>query len=154
MYSRRSSKDFMLNLYYFSRKVLDLSGGDAILYYNAVYSAGKEYLSLNTSKKAERTKDWKWEVESIHYLNRITNKLAILFMLLVMLYTLRWSHKPCMRNIIFLALAIGLGMSSKLSVAYMAPATALVFLWKLLHTRGWICSLWSAFWLCTRTLDR
>ena len=47
----------MLNLYYFSRKVLDLSGGDAILYYDAVYSAGKEYLSLNTSKKAERTKD-------------------------------------------------------------------------------------------------
>ena len=47
----------MLNLYYFSRKVLDLSGGDAIFYYDAVYSAGKEYLSLNTSKKAERTKD-------------------------------------------------------------------------------------------------
>lgn len=66
-------------------------------------------------------------------------------MLLVMLYTLRWSYKPCMRNIIFLALAIGLGMSSKLSVAYMAPATALVFLWKLLHTRGWICSLLPQF---------
>ena len=71
--------------------------------------------------------------------------LAILFMLLAMLYTLRWSHKPCMRNIIFLALAIGLGMSSKLSAAYMAPATTLVFLWKLLHTRGWIRSLLPQF---------
>ena len=47
----------MLNVYYFSRKALDLSGGDAILYYDAVYSAEKEYLSLNTSKKAERTKE-------------------------------------------------------------------------------------------------
>ena len=38
--------------------VLDSSGGgDAILYHDTIYSAGKEYLSLNTSKKAERTKE-------------------------------------------------------------------------------------------------
>ena len=60
--------------------------------------------------------------------------LSILFMLLTMLYTLRWSQKPCFKNIVILALSIGLGMSTKLSVAYLAPATALVFLWKLLHT--------------------
>lgn len=32
-------------------------GGYAILYHDTIYSAGKEYLSLNTSKKAERTKE-------------------------------------------------------------------------------------------------
>lgn len=38
------------------KPVLDSSGGYAILYCDTIYSAGKEYLSLNTSKKAERTK--------------------------------------------------------------------------------------------------
>ena len=40
------------------KPVLDSSGGGyAILCYDTIYSAGKEYLSLNTSKKAERTKE-------------------------------------------------------------------------------------------------
>ena len=39
------------------KPVLDSSGGYAILYHDTIYSAGKEYLSLNTSKKAERTKE-------------------------------------------------------------------------------------------------
>lgn len=71
--------------------------------------------------------------------------LSILFMLLTMLYTLRWSQKPCFRNIVILALFIGLGMSTKLSVAYLAPATALVFLWKLLHTPRWTRTLLPQF---------
>lgn len=49
-------KRFYVEFILFLKKVLDLSRGDAILYYDTVYSAGKEYLSLNTSKKAERTK--------------------------------------------------------------------------------------------------
>ena len=39
------------------KPALDSSGGYAILYHDTIYSAGKEYLSLNTSKKAERTKE-------------------------------------------------------------------------------------------------
>ena len=63
--------------------------------------------------------------------------LAILFMLLAVLYTIRWGRKPCFKHIVCLALSIGLGMSTKLSAAYLAPAEALVFLWKLLHTPRW-----------------
>ena len=37
--------------------ILRGGGGYAILYHDTIYSAGKEYLSLNTSKKAERTKE-------------------------------------------------------------------------------------------------
>ena len=45
-------------LMFFIELVLFSSGGgDAILYHDTIYSAGKEYLSLNTSKKAERTKE-------------------------------------------------------------------------------------------------
>lgn len=68
--------------------------------------------------------------------------LAILFMMLAMLYTIRWSKRPTYKNIIILALAFGLGMSAKLSAAYLAPATALVFLWKLLRTKE---RLWGQF---------
>ena len=49
---------FFIELVLFSSQYLILrGGGDAILYRDTIYSAGKEYLSLNTSKKAERTKE-------------------------------------------------------------------------------------------------
>ena len=52
----RSAKDFMLNLYYFSRRYLIHPGGCYTLLRYSIFG-GKEYLSLNTSKKAERTKE-------------------------------------------------------------------------------------------------
>ena len=49
---------FFIELVLFSSQYLILRGGGyAILYHDTIYSAGKEYLSLNTSKKAERTKE-------------------------------------------------------------------------------------------------
>ncbi|MBQ7064631.1 MAG: glycosyltransferase family 39 protein [Firmicutes bacterium] len=71
--------------------------------------------------------------------------LSITFMLLVMLYTLRWAKQPTMKNIVLLALWIGLGMSTKLSVAYLAPAAALVFLYKLIKTKDWVRTLLPQF---------
>lgn len=71
--------------------------------------------------------------------------LSVLFMMLTMLYTLRWAKNPSFKNIIILALAIGLGMSTKLSVSYLAPATALVFLYKLLTTKDWVKTLLPQF---------
>ncbi|RHU97585.1 TetR/AcrR family transcriptional regulator [Dorea sp. OM07-5] len=50
-------KRFYVEFILFFKKILDFQEGCAILYYDAVYSAGKEYLSLNISKKAERTKE-------------------------------------------------------------------------------------------------
>lgn len=50
-------KRFYVEFILFFKKILDFLEGYAILYYDAVYSAGKEYLSLNISKKAERTKE-------------------------------------------------------------------------------------------------
>ena len=48
---------FFMELVLFSSQYLILRGGYAILYHDTIYSVGKEYLSLNTSKKAERTKE-------------------------------------------------------------------------------------------------
>lgn len=50
-------KRFYVEFILFFKKILNFLEGYAILYYDAVYSAGKEYLSLNISKKAERTKE-------------------------------------------------------------------------------------------------
>ena len=55
-------RPFLFNVFHRAciifKPVLDSSGGGyAILYHDTIYSAGKEYLSLNTSKKAERTKE-------------------------------------------------------------------------------------------------
>ena len=48
---------FFIELVLFSSQYLIFQGRNAILCYDTIYSAGKEYLSLNTSKKAERTKE-------------------------------------------------------------------------------------------------
>ena len=44
--------------------------------------------------------------------------------------TLRWANQPTIRYIIPIALAVGFAMMSKLSGGMVAPAIALVFLWK------------------------
>ena len=55
--------------------------------------------------------------------------LATLFMLLAILWTLKWYRKPSFRNIMPIALCVGCGMMSKLSAWMVAPAIAIVFLW-------------------------
>lgn len=55
--------------------------------------------------------------------------LSITFMLLAVLYTIKWYNNQSFKNIIILAFAIGLAMMSKLSAALVAPAVAVVFLY-------------------------
>lgn len=53
--------------------------------------------------------------------------LSSVFIYASVLYTILWYKNPCMKNIIKIALSIGLGMMTKLSAALIAPAVALVF---------------------------
>ena len=54
--------------------------------------------------------------------------LLLLFMMGAILWGLRWYREPVMKNIIPLALCIGLGMMTKLSGWMVAPAVAFLFL--------------------------
>lgn len=54
--------------------------------------------------------------------------LMILFFLIAILYTIRWYQNPCFKNILLLALSIGLGMMTKLSMGVIALFTGPVFL--------------------------
>ena len=54
--------------------------------------------------------------------------LLMLFMMGAILWGLRWYREPVMKNIIPLALCIGLGMMTKLSGWMVAPAVAFLFL--------------------------
>jgi 4-amino-4-deoxy-L-arabinose transferase-like glycosyltransferase len=54
--------------------------------------------------------------------------LMLLFFLIAVLYTIRWYHQPTMKNILVIALSIGLGMMTKLSAGMAALFTAPVFL--------------------------
>lgn len=54
--------------------------------------------------------------------------LLMLFMMAAILWGLRWYREPVMKNIIPLALCIGLGMMTKLSGWMVAPAVAFLFL--------------------------
>ena len=55
--------------------------------------------------------------------------LCTLFMLLAIMWTLKWYYKQTILNILPIALCVGLGMMTKLSAWMVAPAIALVFLW-------------------------
>lgn len=61
--------------------------------------------------------------------------LSVAFALGAILWTIRWYQSPSFRRILAIALCIGLGMMTKLSVAMVAPAIALVFLAKLIEER-------------------
>lgn len=54
--------------------------------------------------------------------------LLMLFMIAAIMWGLRWYREPLMKNIIPLALCIGLGMMTKLSGWMTAPAVAFVFI--------------------------
>lgn len=58
--------------------------------------------------------------------------LLMLFMMGAILWGLRWYREPVMKNIIPLALCIGLGMMTKLSGWMVAPAVAFMFLFILI----------------------
>lgn len=55
--------------------------------------------------------------------------LAMLFMLLSVMFALRWYRDPTLRRIIPIALCVGLGMMTKLSAWMVAPAIAILFLY-------------------------
>jgi len=61
--------------------------------------------------------------------------LALLFTMLAVYFTVVWYQEPTTRNILMLALSIGLGMSTKLSVALVAFPIAAVFLMKLVSEK-------------------
>ncbi len=54
--------------------------------------------------------------------------MMLLFYMIAVLYTIRWYHNPTMKNILLLAVAIGLGMMTKVSAATVAFFTAPFFL--------------------------
>ena len=56
------------------------------------------------------------------------DSLMLLFFMIAVLYTIRWVEAPTMKNILLIALAIGLGMMTKLSAAAVALFTAPVFI--------------------------
>lgn len=61
--------------------------------------------------------------------------LSVLFILLSIYTTIKWYQEPTVKNILLIALSIGLGMSTKLSVALVAPPIAVVFLIKLISEK-------------------
>jgi len=61
------------------------------------------------------------------------DSLMLLFYLVAVLYTVRWYNDPTLKNILVIALAIGLGMSTKLSAVTVAAFTAPVFLLMLIR---------------------
>lgn len=61
-------------------------------------------------------------------MNVNNDPLSTFLMLGAVLYTLSWYRKPGFRNIILIAVFLGLGMMTKLSAAIIAPAIAFVFL--------------------------
>jgi len=60
------------------------------------------------------------------------DNLATTLTLLAFYAALKWYSEPTTKNIMLIALAIGLGMSTKLSVAMIAPPIAVLFLYRLI----------------------
>ncbi|PHV70181.1 hypothetical protein CS063_11935 [Sporanaerobium hydrogeniformans] len=61
---------------------------------------------------------------------RVNNDaLAVFFMTLVLLFSIRWSKNQSLKNTLILALSFGLGMMSKLSVGVFAIPTGLLMLY-------------------------
>lgn len=55
--------------------------------------------------------------------------LCALFMMLSIMFALKWYREPTLKHIVILALCIGLGMMSKLTGSMVAPAIAVIFLY-------------------------
>lgn len=63
--------------------------------------------------------------------------LSILFMFLAILYAIRWYKNSTYKEILLLALSIGLGMMTKISVGLVAPAVAVLFLIKFIKEKAY-----------------
>lgn len=63
------------------------------------------------------------------------DELSLLFVLLAMLYTIRWYKSPGLKNILIIAVAIGCGMMTKLSAGFIGIPVFVVFMWKLSQQR-------------------
>lgn len=61
--------------------------------------------------------------------------LSVLFILLSIYTTVRWYKDSTIKNILYIALSVGLGMMTKLSVALVAPPIAFVFLIKFIQSK-------------------
>ncbi len=59
--------------------------------------------------------------------------LSVTFLLAALLAALKWSRSGSWAHILQIAVFIGLGMSTKMSVGILAPAIAAMFLWKLIQ---------------------
>lgn len=71
--------------------------------------------------------------------------LSSLFAMIAIYYTIKWSQDRKWLDIIMIALSIGLGMFTKLSVGLLAPAVAAVFLFVLIKQRKEIKKLIPQF---------
>lgn len=56
--------------------------------------------------------------------------LATLFMIMCVYFTLKWYNDPRLKNILMMAISIGCAMMTKISGAMIAPAMAIVMLWR------------------------
>ncbi len=63
--------------------------------------------------------------------------LSVTLCLLAVWAMLAWLKKPTFPRIFALALSLGGGMCAKLSVGVLAPAVAMLFLLRLIRTKGW-----------------
>ena len=96
----------------------------------------------------------------IHFAINVTpDAMCMMFMTMAIYYTLVWYRKQTLKNIIAIALCIGFGMMTKISVALVAPGIGLVFLlvlfknrerWKILCKQyvifGCICVPIGLYW--------
>ncbi|WP_407383909.1 ArnT family glycosyltransferase [Ruminococcus sp.] len=65
--------------------------------------------------------------------------LCVLFMLLSVMFALKWYREPTLKRIIPVALCVGLGMMSKLSGWMVAPAIAVLFLYVFIkNIKSWL----------------
>lgn len=62
--------------------------------------------------------------------------LSIFFITSAILYIVKWYRRQSMRNTVFLALSIGLGMMTKLSVVVITPVAAAVFIYVFFRDYG------------------
>lgn len=60
--------------------------------------------------------------------NLTTDSLVLLFALCIMLYTIRWYKKRDMKTIVILALCIGCGMITKISLGFFAISVGAIFI--------------------------
>ena len=64
-----------------------------------------------------------------------TDCMAMYFMILAVWYTIRWQNEPGLRKIIVIALAIGIGMFTKLNTGLLAFAIGAVFIYVFFKNR-------------------